>query len=126
MRKPYALLVEDDLESRHLFELMLKSAGFAVTAVEDGRAALSLLQNIRPDVLLTDIAMPGMDGLELIRQIKNNPLLNDLPVVALSAFGEGFLGLATEAGATETMAKPVDYNQLRQMMQTVLAADAAQ
>jgi len=108
MNKPRVLVVEDNKDLRRLYTFALSLSGLEVEAAEDGKAALTLLRAERPDVILTDIQMPNMDGIELIKCIKTDAELVGLPVIALSACGEEQLRRAKSAGAARVLEKPID------------------
>ena len=74
--KPHLLLVDDDKSLLRLLTIRLEGEGYQVTAVEDGNAALRKLQNDAFDVVLSDLRMPGLDGLSLFEEIKLNFILN--------------------------------------------------
>ena len=107
MHRKNILLAEDDADLRDLYSFILKQAGFEVMPVEDGQSALNELQRCRPDILITDVMMPGMSGLELIEHIKKEKELCDLPVILISAHKD-FIDLAQSKGATEVIQKPID------------------
>ncbi len=107
MSKTSVLLAEDDAALRDLYSFILNQAGFEVRQAEDGNAALNELQRHRPDILITDVMMPGMTGLELIERVKKEEELQNLPVVLISAHKD-FIDLAQSKGATEVIEKPID------------------
>ena len=103
------LLVEDVDDLRRLFARVLARAGFEVRQAADGREALALLAGFTPDVVVTDLMMPGMDGLELIRRIRALPDLAEVPVVAMTAAATlEAERAALRAGASGLLPKPVD------------------
>jgi len=112
MWRPCVLLVEDNADLRQLYTFFLAGRGFEVRQAEDGQEALAEIQKQRPDVLLTDIAMPQMNGVELIQRLRSDAEFADLPVVAMTAYGEGGLTEAWAAGADETIAKPMEAQDL--------------
>ena len=101
------LLVDDDFDARQLIRTALQREGAAVTAVESAPLALGELETLRPDIVVTDIAMPLMDGYALARQIRNTPKLRDLKVVALTAFPSSRTA-AKQGGFDEYLTKPID------------------
>ena len=78
------LLVEDDRDTREMYSLYLSHSGLEVTEARTGRVALELVRNATPDVVVTDIAMPQMDGLELSRRLRAAPATRDVPIIAVS------------------------------------------
>lgn len=104
MRKATVLIVDDDARIRELLRLYLEQDGFAVTEAENGVAALLLNQQSRPDIIVLDIMMPVLDGLETCRQIRK---LGSTPIILLTARAEDedkLLGF--ETGADDYVSKP--------------------
>ena len=106
MSKRCVLVAEDDDSQRELFTFMLTTAGFDVRPVATGSAALAELKRWQPDVILTDIMMPDMDGLELVQLVKGKADLSHIPIVVMTAYGKGYLSQAWALGAQGTIAKP--------------------
>lgn len=84
-RRQRILLVEDSVDLREMWRLWLKWCGFRVSAAADGAAALRLASARRPDLVLMDLWMPVMDGLEAIKQLRARPSTADIPIIALTA-----------------------------------------
>jgi putative two-component system response regulator len=109
------VLIADDTESvRSLFERLLSTDGHDVVSVPDGRTALAAIQRDRPDVILLDVEMPGMDGLEVCRRLKGDPATRLTPVVMVTGqtdLSDRIRGI--EAGADEFLSKPVHPQELR-------------
>lgn len=105
------LLIEDDPQAVGILEPILISKGFSVAVARDGVEGLEKVKMVSPDILLVDIHMPRMDGLEVCRQIKNNLGTRIIPVIMLTASSELEKKLeALEAGADDFVNKP--YNSL--------------
>jgi CheY-like chemotaxis protein len=103
------LLVEDSPLSRYAFGRLLRLYGFDVCEATDGREALDLVSNFHPRLVLTDLMMPVMDGLELIRRLRADPETAGLAVVAITADGTAEADrLARAAGALDVITKPID------------------
>jgi CheY-like chemotaxis protein len=121
------LVVDDDPAMRAMVERVLRPAGYAVLAAANGEEALRVLEHGGVDVVLTDLLMPDMDGIELIRTLAARA--PDLPVVTLSgadASGPGnLLRAAQMLGAVATLAKPVAPAELRDAVDHLLAPRAA-
>ena len=103
------LVVDDILANVKLLEARLTAEYFEVLTANSGRAALDIISRERVDVVLLDVMMPGMDGFEVCRQIKHNPLLSHVPVIMVTALdqpSDKVEGL--EAGADDFLTKPVD------------------
>lgn len=100
------LLAEDSNFYRNILSSYLTASGFNVTAVEDGQQAWELLQNEHFDIVITDIEMPNMTGLELTRKIKENPATNDIPVIAVTSLsGEEDRKRGLQAGVDDYQPK---------------------
>ena len=121
MRRLNVLLVEDNDDMRALYGFMLVNAGYHVKAVRNGLEAIAEIQVERPDLVVTDVAMPVLSGLELIKAVKANDELADLPVLAITSFGESFRDLALAAGANDLIDKPADEEELRDVINNTLA-----
>ena len=105
-RRPRVLLAEDEEDLRGFIAGVLKDS-YVVDAAKDGAEALDLLKQNRPDLVLTDVMMPEVSGLDLTRAIKGDPSLRHIPVILLTARGENEAALeGYEAGADEFVSKP--------------------
>ncbi|HKQ74208.1 MAG TPA: response regulator [Blastocatellia bacterium] len=120
MERLHVLLVENDDDTRDLYSFMLASAGVQVMAVTNGLEALLSLQEDRPDLIITDVAMPVVSGVELIKIVKSRADYADLPVIAMTAHGEKIRRLALSAGANKAMDKPIRYDELRNAIDSAL------
>ena len=114
------LLVENDDDMRTLYGFSLANAGFQVKAVSNGFDALTELQWHCPDVILTDLAMPVLDGITLIEIIKSRAELADIPVIAMTAYGQTLQRLAKAAGADLFVEKPSELRSVRDLVTSVL------
>ena len=107
------LLADDDPDIRMFLEITLEIAGFSVLAAADGDEAVELAREHRPDVVLLDVMMPGADGLEATRRLRDDPRTSDLPIIlvtARSSGGDKVEGL--QAGADDYVTKPFDPDEL--------------
>lgn len=103
------LVVDDNELNLKLAKVLLAGAGFEVKTASDGHAAFETLQHWRPRLIVMDIQMPGIDGLELTRRIKADPALRDIIVVATTAYAmKGDELRMREAGCEGYIAKPID------------------
>jgi DNA-binding response OmpR family regulator len=102
------LLVEDTDDLRSLFARLLRLDGFIVREAEGGESALASLGEFAPDLVLTDLMMPAMDGVEMIRRMRGTPGGEGVPVVAMTACGSRAVERrALDAGAAEVLTKPL-------------------
>ena len=123
MRRLHVLLVEDDYDARALYGIMLLRAGYQVSTVQNGFEALALMQENRPDLLITDLAMPVLDGVELIKIVRGKNEYADLPLLAMTGHGNQIRQLATEAGANKAMDKPISESEMREAIASVLSSE---
>ncbi|GAB4120840.1 MAG: response regulator [Roseiflexaceae bacterium] len=114
---PSVLIVEDDSATRRLYRFLLSNGGYTVIEAEDGVAALEQIARQPCDLVITDMNMPRMDGLELIRNLKR-----DYPgvyVILITAFGTpDTQRQALRQGADEYLAKPFDFDELDRRVRT--------
>ena len=101
------LVVEDQEDNRQILRDLLGSAGLRMIEAHDGEEALSVAQSQRPDLILMDIQLPLVDGYEATRNIKRDPELKDIPIIAVTSYAlSGDEQKAREAGCDAYMAKP--------------------
>jgi len=121
MRRLNVLLVDDDADARALYGYMLALAGYKVKAVSNGLEAFAEIQVNRPDVIVTDITMPVLSGLDLIIAVRSDYELADLPVVAITSFGESLREEARAAGATDSIDKPTELERMREVIEAAVS-----
>lgn len=113
-RKPRILVVEDQSELRIVFEWALKKGPFDVVTAQSARHALRLVEQESFDFVLTDLAMPGMNGIEFIERMRAIPETAATPIVAITAYGWERIALqAVAAGCDGVIQKPIDPSALR-------------
>jgi two-component system cell cycle response regulator DivK len=104
--RPTVLLVEDHVDSRQMYAAFLR-ADFTVMEAEDGTSALEVMRETRPDIVVTDLALPRMDGFELMARMQADERLRDVPVIALSGYsGTDHEDRARQAGSIIVLQKP--------------------
>ena len=107
-RKISVLIVDDDENNLQITAKVVHSAGYQVILARDGMSALEFTESVIPDAVLLDIMMPGIDGLEVCRIMKNNPALSDTPIIFLSAVGEEEkIETGLDYGGADFVSKPV-------------------
>lgn len=107
------LVVDDNPSIRESLALLLRLAGYNVVEASDGGQAIDLVEEERPDLVLTDLRMPGMSGVELIQRMRGaDPRVRRTPVVAVSVHGPRELKIAHEAGADAWFDKLSDFEEL--------------
>jgi two-component system, cell cycle response regulator DivK len=115
------MVVDDTPDSLVLVSLHLQQSGFRVITASNGEEAVRLAEAAGPDLILMDIGMPGLDGLGATRRMRENPALERVPVVALTAFStEGFRRAAYDAGIDGYLTKPVDFDRLHELVRRLL------
>ena len=118
------LVVDDMSDNIILISLSLQDMGYRVITATNGADAFNIAKLARPDLILMDIAMPQQDGLAATRRIREEAELQDVPVVALTAFDtDGFRQAAFDAGFNGYLTKPIDFDRLRNLMAKLLARD---
>ena len=117
------LVVDDNRASRDLIRAILKPVRCKIIEASQGQQALDLIQQERPDLVLLDVDMPGLDGLTVVKRIRENASLAGLPVVAVTAFAmESDRERCAAAGFTACLTKPVRAALVRQQVQQLLGA----
>lgn len=110
---PVVVVADDDEDILMLVRAILTAAGYEVALARDGSAALALLHERRPAAAVLDIAMPGIDGLEVLTRVRADPATADLPVVLLSARAqENDVARGYELGASKYIRKPFSPREL--------------
>ncbi len=117
------LLVEDNPVNRRLAEFLLRSQGYQVRAATTAQEAFDTIKAERPDLILMDVQLPRMDGLEATRKLKEEPNTRDIPVVAVTSYAmKGDREKALAAGCSGYITKPIDKDTFVQEVATVLAS----
>lgn len=118
------LVVERDPHVRDLEAFFLERAGYSVEFAENGRQALESVAKIRPDIVITEILVPGLDGLSVCRAIKDDPSLSGTAVLVFSILAAS--GRASEAGADAFLLKPLAEAKLVDTVRQLLDGRAGQ
>ncbi len=114
------LVVDDDTDAREMLSAVLTQAGYDVDAAADGFAALAHVSRYRPDLVLTDLRMPGMTGVDLLQRIRR--VHGDVPVIIATGLETWDLCTAAEAyGAVTCLIKPIDVEDLVWTIEMALA-----
>ena len=116
------LLVEDNPVNRRLAEFLLRSQGYQVRAATNAQEAFDTIKAERPDLILMDVQLPGMDGLEATKKLKEEPTTRDIPVVAVTSYAmKGDREKALAAGCAGYITKPIDKDTFVREVATVLS-----
>ena len=119
---PNVLIVEDDRDGRRLYVEWLEHAGFRVSEAHNGLQALERAVESSPDVIVTDLHIPGIDGFELTRRLKQDPRTRNVPVLAVT----GYAAFASDpdrarrAGCNEVLAKPCSAEDLESAVRRLI------
>ncbi len=122
MGRKRILCIEDNDSNLRLVSRIVEGEKHEFLMAVDGLTALALAQRERPDLILLDINIPGLSGLELARRIKDDPALSSIPVIATTAnVLRGDRERCLEAGCDEYLAKPLDVRELQTMLRAYLS-----
>ena len=122
-KKRLILIVEDDPKSMILVEEILRAHGFATIGATNGRDAVEMARKAMPDLILMDIQLPEMNGLEATRILKADPLTSGIPVLAMTAYAMvGDEERALEAGCNGYLSKPIDLKGFILKVQELLSS----
>jgi two-component system cell cycle response regulator/two-component system cell cycle response regulator DivK len=123
---PKILLVEDFDDTRLMMKLWLQRKGYQVIEADTGEEAITVAQREQPDLIIMDMMMPGMNGLDATQVIRQHQELRRIPIVAVSAYGVNeYRRLALEAGCDEYVSTPFDPTELAAVIASLLAAQVS-
>ena len=115
------MIIEDEADAAELFSEMMRINGFRVIKMFSSGPAIPIIAQEKPDVILLDVMMPDISGLEVLRYIRREPELASIPVIILSAKSmPGDIKTGMEAGASMYLTKPVGFQDLKQAVEKVL------
>ncbi|MEO8258159.1 MAG: response regulator [Acidobacteriota bacterium] len=117
--KPVVLVVDDDFDARSIFSIYLRAVGCTVFVASDGRAALDKADELGPDVIVMDLAMPRLDGWEAIRRLRQSSWTRAIPIIAVSAVPLS-RETAFQAGCDAYLTKPCEPNALWSQIRSLL------
>ena len=107
--KPTILIIEDNAQNRYLETFLLEKHGYEVVQAEDGPAGIVLAARLRPGLILLDIQLPRMDGYAVARELRRNPVLNEVRIIAVTSYAmTGDREKALAAGCDGYIEKPID------------------
>jgi DNA-binding response OmpR family regulator len=115
------VVADDDVDIRDLVEFKLTTLGHQVVTVADGSSAVEACVSSRPDLAVLDVMMPGLTGLEAVREIRNNPALKDIPVILLTARAQqSDVQTGYDLGADDYITKPFSPKELASRVEALL------
>lgn len=116
------MIIEDEPDAAELFAEMMRVNGFRVIKMFSSAPAIPIISQEKPDVILLDIMMPDISGLEVLRYMRREPDLANIPVIVVSAKSmPGDIKTGLEAGASLYLTKPVGFQDLKQAVEKVLS-----
>jgi DNA-binding response OmpR family regulator len=105
------LVIEDNRDSRDILAKLLRMSGYDVMSANDGEAGLATALKQNPDLIITDIHMPNMNGIEFVQRVRKDRTLDKVPVLVVTAFGAHVAREAVNAGADAAAEKPFDFDR---------------
>ena len=107
------LIVDDNLTNLKLVAYLMRSKGYEVATAVDAESAVDAIRTAKPEVILMDVQLPGIDGLELTRRLKSDPVTADIKIIAVTAYAmKGDQDKAVAAGCDDYVTKPIDTRTL--------------
>jgi two-component system, cell cycle response regulator DivK len=121
---PKILIIEDTENNRVLLTRRLKPRGHEIITADDAEAGLPLVESEKPELILMDVGLPGMDGWNATRALKQNPTTRHIPVIALTAHAmQGDREKAVEAGCDDYETKPIDFDRLFEKIDRLISGN---
>jgi CheY-like chemotaxis protein len=115
------LVIEDDDVMRELMRMTLEQNGYEVTIAEDGVRGYDTALFLRPDLIITDIRMPGADGIHVVRRVRDTESLERTPILITTAFGTGSATFSLQLGANAFEPKPINPQSFLSTVRRLLA-----
>jgi CheY-like chemotaxis protein len=106
------LIVEDNPDSREMLSFILRYEGYKVFTASDGSEGINQAKNASPDLIISDLEMPNIDGIEMVKTLRDLPEYEKVPILILSAYDNDSLNQAIQVGATQAMRKPIEFDSL--------------
>jgi DNA-binding response OmpR family regulator len=116
------LLVEDDADTQMALAMLFEMEGFEVITASDGEEAYLRAVSESPDLIVTDINMPKVNGLDLIRLVRSDGRIEGIPIVAMSAVEKQYLNRAMELGAIAVAQKPIEFDHFISLVARIVSA----
>lgn len=117
------LIVDDNDDTREMLSRLLEMEGFHVIVAEDGREGLKLSALERPDLIMSDVSMPGLSGIDMVRLLRGKPEFMDIPIITITAYGARVQEEARQAGSDVALPKPVDIDILIMNIRSLLSSE---
>jgi two-component system cell cycle response regulator DivK len=116
------LVVEDDFDTRYVLSIILKAEGYEVVTAGDGEAALAVALEERPDLIVTDLFMPRLNGIDLTRKIRLQEEIGSVPIIAITGYSDATVERAKAAGASACARKPLAFAEFVSTVRSLLPA----
>ena len=118
--KKTVLVVEDDFDTQHPLAEILQLKGYSVATASDAERAFSAARARRPDLIITDLMLPGQSGLDLIVRVRKDPAIKSIPIVVLSGCAPHMLHDAQRAGADYCLEKPIHFERFWETLEQLI------
>ena len=115
------LLIEDDDVAQELMRMALEARGHEVTVADNGVTGYDTALFLNPDLIITDIQMPGADGVHVVRRVRDTPSLQNVPILVTTAYGTGTATFSLQAGANAYEPKPLNPENFLATVERLLA-----
>lgn len=119
--KKTILIIEDDEVQRELMRMTLEKRGYSVLTAEDGIPGYEQALDVHPDLIVTDISMPGADGIHVVQRVRATPEIAEIPILVTTGFGTGKAAFSLAAGANGYEPKPLNPESLIASIKRLLA-----
>ncbi len=125
MSQKLVLIIEDEEDAAELFAEMMRISGFRVAKTSKSQPAIAMMNTDKPDLVLLDIMMPEISGLDILRQMRLDPNLSTIPVIVVTAKSmPSDIKNGMEAGASTYLTKPVGFQELKEAVERTLSSTA--
>ena len=114
------LIIEDSDDTREMMAKLLELESFTVVTARNGQSGIEQASSERPDLIITDINMPILNGIEMTRRLRAEPELKAIPILALTAYGDNLANEAIKAGANQVAIKPLEFDALIEAIKRLL------
>jgi two-component system chemotaxis response regulator CheY len=114
------LVVEDSVETRDSLTVLLELCGYDVVVANDGQQGLARALSDAPDLIVTDVRMPAVNGIEMLRELRKHPGYRPVPVVVVTGYSKDYANEAFAAGADRVIAKPLNPEHLLRLVDNLL------
>ncbi|MDT4953499.1 MAG: hypothetical protein QOJ02_1637 [Acidobacteriota bacterium] len=115
------LIIDDYADNRELLRVMLEQSGYLVSEADDGREGIEMARSAPPDIALVDLSMPGLDGWEVLDELRADERTQSISCAAVSAFADGARARALEHGFDAYLTKPFRRIELLETVESLLA-----